>query len=147
MDSDGNSDISESELFFDSVDNLDKAATSLPDTRLQQQQHDREQDDDMPLRQPRRPSSYTSSISDVSDFARPTSMQESFVGLNYSTSAESDPCQHIPSNFGDIDDWSNGINTSAELQDPNKFEGRSHQHNSILLLKTRTPLWVPLTQV
>ncbi|KAI8335054.1 Rab3 GTPase-activating protein catalytic subunit-domain-containing protein [Chlamydoabsidia padenii] len=145
---DTNSDISEGELFFDSVDNLDKTIVidapidshlQAEDTTMNQDIHDNHQ-------HLVRPSSYTSSISDVSELAHSASMQESFVGLNYSTSAESDPCQHVPSNFGDIDDWSNGINRAAEIQDPNAFEGRSHQHESIMLLKTNAPLWIPVTQ-
>ncbi|KAI8096731.1 Rab3 GTPase-activating protein catalytic subunit-domain-containing protein [Halteromyces radiatus] len=60
--------------------------------------------------------------------------------------AESDPCQHVPSHLGDIEDWSTGLNRESEIQDPNAFEGRSYQHESIKLLKTDTPLWVPITQ-
>lgn len=90
--------------------------------------------------------SCSSSISDASEVIPPTSMNESFVRLNYSSSADSDQYHHDSNDFGDIDDWL-GVTKESEINDPDVFEGRSHQHNSILLLKTNTPLWVPITQV
>ncbi|CAO3598852.1 unnamed protein product [Absidia cylindrospora] len=144
------SDISEGELFFDSVDNLEsKIPANDPSTELEQQvqETDATKDNQHSKKKHRTStSSCSSSISDVSEMAHPASMQESFVRLNYSTSAESDPCQHIPSQLSDIQDWSTGMNKSSEIQDPDAFEGRSHQHGTIMLMKTKSPLWVPITQ-
>ncbi|ORZ18515.1 Rab3 GTPase-activating protein catalytic subunit-domain-containing protein [Absidia repens] len=144
------SDISEGELFFDSVDDLEsKIPTTGPSTELEQQvqETDATTDNQHSKKKHRTSASSCSSfISDVSELAHPASMQESFVRLNYSTSAESDPCQHVPSQFTDIQDWSSGMNKSSEIQDPDAFEGRSHQHETIKLMKTKNPLWVPITQ-
>jgi hypothetical protein len=88
------------------------------------------------------PNSYpysSSSISvGVSEFTH--TMHESFVGVEPSTSAELG--QHrlsLPGATAD-DDRSTGKMDET-------FEGRSHQHETLLLLKTKAPLWVPLTQV
>ncbi|KAI8339595.1 Rab3 GTPase-activating protein catalytic subunit-domain-containing protein [Chlamydoabsidia padenii] len=95
-------------------------------------------------------SSYSCSFSTTSDTSlTSSSLHESFVGLDYSTSAESDLGQHrITLPRGTSDDWSTDIisKKSEKLLDHDAFEGRSHQHESLLLLKTNTPLWVPYTQ-
>ncbi|CAO3595990.1 unnamed protein product [Absidia cylindrospora] len=148
------SDISESDL-YDSMndDDINGTTTTTTATSIDQRTNKHNRQDTVSKCQQtfaQASSSWSSSISDVSELVRPastSSIQESFVGLNYSTSAESDPCQHVPSHLSETDDWSTSISKSTpELQDPNAFEGRCHQHESILLLKTKTPLWVPVTQ-
>ncbi|CAO3615547.1 unnamed protein product [Cunninghamella echinulata] len=125
-DSDTPSDISDSEMFFDSMEDIE---TIIP----------------IKNKSIANINSCSSSISDASEVIPPTSMNESFVRLNYSSSTESDQYHQEPNDFGDIDDWL-GVSKESEINDPDAYEGRSHQHKSILLLKTNTPLWVPITQ-
>ncbi|KAI9305851.1 Rab3 GTPase-activating protein catalytic subunit-domain-containing protein [Cunninghamella echinulata] len=126
VDSDTPSDISDTEMFFDSMEDIE---TIIP----------------IKNKATANTNSCSSSISDASEVIPPTSMNESFVRLNYSSSTESDQYHQEPNDFGDIDDWL-GVSKESEINDPDAYEGRSHQHKSILLLKTNTPLWVPITQ-
>ncbi|CAO3609109.1 unnamed protein product [Cunninghamella blakesleeana] len=124
--SEPNSDISDSEMFFDSMEDIENIVS-------------------IKKKSTKNNHSCSSSISDASEVIPPTSMNESFVRLNYSSSADSDQFHQESNDFGDIDDWL-GVTKESEISEPDIFEGRSHQHKSILLLKTSTPLWVPITQ-
>ena len=83
--------------------------------------------------------SRSSSLSDVSELAHPHSMTESFVGLNYPSSAESYNTRRSNNMFIDPDQY--------EVKDPEESEGRKYQHPSLKLLKTGEPVWIPMTQV
>ncbi|KAI8140933.1 Rab3 GTPase-activating protein catalytic subunit-domain-containing protein [Fennellomyces sp. T-0311] len=109
---DDQSDISDSDMFFDPLEDFDgftEAKRSKPESRK---------------------SSATKSL------AHPHSMTESFVGLNYPSSAESYNTRR--SNIADPDQY--------EIKDPNAYEGRQCQHPSLRLLKTNEPMFVPVMQ-
>ena len=116
-------DISDSDMFFDPLEDFDGFTDSKrpePDSRKSSVTK----------------VSTSSSLSDVSELARPHSMTESFVGLNYPSSAES--CtRRSNNNFFD----------QYEIKDPNAFEGRKYEHPSLCLLNTNEPMWIPVMQV
>ncbi|KAG0176528.1 Rab3 GTPase-activating protein catalytic subunit [Apophysomyces sp. BC1034] len=122
-------DMSESDIFFDSVEDVAAFPEQKSDASSQHKQD---------TTQPSQASSRTSSISDALEIV-PNSMGESFVRLNYSSSADSDRC-NLP--LGNI----LGRTKESEIQDPDAFDGRSHQHEHLCLLNTAEPMWVPVTQ-
>ncbi|KAI8062612.1 Rab3 GTPase-activating protein catalytic subunit-domain-containing protein [Gongronella butleri] len=156
------SDMSDSEFFFDSVEDMDKTVVLDRVTTSENAEINHEEVESSK----RVDESCSSSMSDVSVLGH--AMQESFVRLNYSPSTEFDArTGQINENGaaedhgnddndddGDDDnddddagllDWTE-TNPDAELTDPDAYDGRLEQHPSLCLLSTGVPLWTPVTQ-
>ncbi|ORZ01136.1 Rab3 GTPase-activating protein catalytic subunit-domain-containing protein [Syncephalastrum racemosum] len=127
---------SEGDIFFDSMEDIGD------ESRNNRASSQRSQSDKQPQRPPQKPWSRTSSLSDVSEVAHPHSMTESFVRLNYPSSAESYPPPAKPYRAEDFVDE----DAAAEVKDPEVSEGRLRPHEDLTLLETGEPLFIPVTQ-
>ncbi|KAI9266829.1 Rab3 GTPase-activating protein catalytic subunit-domain-containing protein [Phascolomyces articulosus] len=134
-DEDDQSDISDSDMFFDPLEDFDGFTD---DTKRPKSSSRKSSNATATVKTTQKSISRSSSLSDVSELAHPHSMTESFVGLNYPSSAESYNTRQ--SNIKHID------SDQYEIKDPNDFEGRKYQHPSLKLLKTNVPMWIPVTQ-
>ncbi|KAI8391695.1 Rab3 GTPase-activating protein catalytic subunit-domain-containing protein [Radiomyces spectabilis] len=131
-------DISEGELFFDSVEDIENAAL-IGNHKTEQEKKNSEEDREKPIMDE---SSRGSSLSDVSVLARPPPMGESFVRLNYPSSADSDA--HYISNASNF--LVQKKEKNREIMDSDAAEGRKYPSPHLHLLATKEPMWIPETQ-
>lgn len=128
---------SEGDIFFDSMEDIGAESRN---TRASSQRSLSDKQSQIPAQ---KPWSRASSVSDVSEVAHPHSMTESFVRLNYPSSAESYPPPAKPYRAEDFVDE----DAAAEVKDPDVSEGRLRAHENLTLLETGEPLFIPVTQV
>ncbi|KAI9314734.1 Rab3 GTPase-activating protein catalytic subunit-domain-containing protein [Dichotomocladium elegans] len=132
IDEDEGSELSEGDMFFDPLEDFDEL-TKKPTQFSPESQ--KSTSTDKTAKSPSR----SSSLSDVSELAHPHSMSESFVRLNYPSSAESyNSRRHriVPDNSPQ----------GYEVEDPDGSEGCKYRHPSLKLLKTNEPMCIPETQ-
>ncbi|KAI9497368.1 Rab3 GTPase-activating protein catalytic subunit-domain-containing protein [Zychaea mexicana] len=134
-DDDDQSDISDSDMFFDPLEDFDGSADTPKRPKSGSRKSSATATDKTAKLSS---SSRSSSLSDVSELAHPHSMTESFVGLNYPSSAESYNTRQSNSKPVDPDQY--------EIRDPDAFDGRKYQHPTLKILKSSEPMWVPITQ-
>ncbi|CAG8564021.1 10750_t:CDS:10 [Funneliformis caledonium] len=75
-----------------------------------------------------------------------SSLSESFIQLNYSSSMESNQGFEFAGRNTRSEMGKMSLNDDKEVKDENEREGNLYHFNNLTLLKTGKPLWVPETQ-